>query len=102
MFFGATPFGVYCGVINLLSLLVGMAAPGSSGSNHGMSTHPVVEHLQALLVDQLIEDANSWALHRAAIRLRLDAERLADAGLSDDDDAVVAGWLAAMLRRLGE
>lgn len=65
-----------------------------------MNTHPIVERLQALLVDRLIEDADRLALRRAASALRAEAHRLADSGLSEDDDVAVAGWLSGVLRQM--
>lgn len=77
-----------------------MDRPQGSRSTWGMNTHPIVERLQALLVDRLIEDAGQLAHRRAAGALRAEAHRLADSGLSEDDDIAVAGWLSGTLKRL--
>lgn len=60
-----------------------------------------VEHLQALLINQLLGEVEPRRRLRCAQAVQSEAERLAPL-LNDDQDAELAGWLSRMLARLTE
>lgn len=64
------------------------------------STHiPPLQALQGLLIDNLVNNATPRSRLRAAQALRSAAAGVAGR-LSEEDDEVLAAWLAVVLRRL--
>lgn len=64
------------------------------------TTHaPPIQRLQAALISDLLDGLDHGRRLRAARLLLLEAS-CAGHGLSDDEDAELAGWLSAVLKQL--